>query len=289
LTSFEFQVRPRVLPSRLLGQPNGELDPTLLSPVPSGRPGDPPGFVMVIEAARAYRALRAAALAAGHELKPISAPDTYRPLAVQRRIFLERYASDGTCGKCKDCAGFGRVCKKRQADGKCPATAACPGESNHGLGLAVDIHEDSLANGGLAWLEDNAERFGFGWETVPEEPWHIRYNTGDAIPAAVLAFEGAGGSGRPLLRPVEEDDMRYKLFKAKGFFDVLAVGPGNPFNPGSPAAAQELVDQNQVADRNGNPVGPGTAFETVRIEISVDLWTAMNGGRGPVATRNPSG
>jgi len=158
------------------------------------------------------------------------------------------------------------------------------------LGLAVDIHEDSLANGGLAWLEDNAETFGFGWETVPEEPWHIRYNEGDTIPAAVLAFEGTRRGFRPPpVHPVEEEDMRYKLFKARGFFDVLAVGPGNPFNPGSPAAAQELVDQNLVADRNGNPVGPGTAFETVRIEISVDLWTAMNGGRGPVATRNPSG
>jgi hypothetical protein len=82
-----------------------------------------------------------------------------------------------------------------------------------------------------------------------------------------------------------DDDMRYKLFKAKGFFDVLAVGPGNPFNPGSPEAAQELVDQAQVEDRAGNPVEPGTQFDKVRIEISVPLWTAMNGGIPPVAVR----
>ena len=55
--------------------------------------------------------------------------------------------------------------------------------------------------------------------------------------------------------------MRYKLFKPKGFFDVLAVGPGNPFNPGSPEAAQELVDQDQVADRAGNPVSPAPSSE----------------------------
>ena len=286
MASFVDQVRERVLPTRLVGKPNGELDPSLLSPIPSGRPNNPPGFVMVIEAARAYLALRAAALADGHELKPVSATDTYRPLSVQRQMFLERYSADGTCGKCKPCAGFGTRCKKRQSDGTCPATAACPGESNHGLGLAVDIHEASLANGGLEWLEANAETFGFGWETVPEEPWHIRYNTGDTIPAAVLAFEGAGRGIRGGVHPAEEEDMRYKLFKAKGFFDVLAVGPGNPFNPGSPAAAQELVDQNQVANRDGSAVAPGTAFETVRIEISVDLWTAMNSGREPVATRS---
>jgi GH25 family lysozyme M1 (1,4-beta-N-acetylmuramidase) len=83
----------------------------------------------------------------------------------------------------------------------------------------------------------------------------------------------------------DDDDMRYKLFKPAGFFDVLAVGPGNPFNPGSPEAAQELVDQDQVADRAGNPVRPGTDFTTVRIEVSVPLWTAMNSGVGPIARR----
>jgi hypothetical protein len=83
----------------------------------------------------------------------------------------------------------------------------------------------------------------------------------------------------------DDDDMRYKLYKPRGFFDVLAVGPGNPFNPGSPQAAQELVDLGQVADRSGNPVNPGTDFTLVRIEITVPLWTAMNAGKPPVATK----
>jgi hypothetical protein len=96
--------------------------------------------------------------------------------------------------------------------------------------------------------------------------------TGDLLAEAPLRSQG-------------DEDMRYKLFKPAGFFDVLAVGPGNPFNPGSFEAAQELVDQDQVADRAGNPVSPGTDFTTVRIEISVALWTAMNNGVPPIATR----
>ena len=71
--------------------------------------------------------------------------------------------------------------------------------------------------------------------------------------------------------------MRFKLFKAKGFFDIIAVGPGNPFNPGSPQAAQELVDKGQVASGDGSPVAPGTPFISVVIEISQPLWEAMSG------------
>jgi hypothetical protein len=109
----------------------------------------------------------------------------------------------------------------------------------------------------------------------------------DSIPDTPLGFvmnlANQLLAGTPTL--LGDDDMRYKLFKPKGFFDVLAVGPGNPFNPGSPEAAQELVNQGQVADRAGNPVDPGTDFTKARIEISVQLWTAMNGGAPPIATK----
>ena len=30
--------------------------------------------------------------------------------------------------------------------------------------------------------------FGFSWEVVPEEPWHIRYTAGDNVPPAVQAW-----------------------------------------------------------------------------------------------------
>jgi peptidoglycan hydrolase-like protein with peptidoglycan-binding domain len=37
---------------------------------------------------------------------------------------------------------------------------------------------------------DNIKDFGWSWEVVPEEPWHIRYVAGDNVPAAVAAFTG---------------------------------------------------------------------------------------------------
>lgn len=50
-----------------------------------------------------------------------------------------------------------------------PATAS-PGYSNHGNGVAVDIHPGPIQ----AWLKNNAARF--GWvNDVPSEPWHWSY------------------------------------------------------------------------------------------------------------------
>lgn len=50
-----------------------------------------------------------------------------------------------------------------------PRTAS-PGHSNHGNGVAVDIHPGPIQ----AWLKANAARF--GWvNDVPSEPWHWSY------------------------------------------------------------------------------------------------------------------
>lgn len=50
--------------------------------------------------------------------------------------------------------------------------AAVPGTSNHGWGLAVDA--DVTDPSALAWLRQNAARFGYV-ETVPREPWHWEF------------------------------------------------------------------------------------------------------------------
>jgi hypothetical protein len=54
------------------------------------------------------------------------------------------------------------------------------------LGIAVDV---ANANGKiLEWMKLNIAAFGFSWEVVPEEPWHIRWV--DSTPSqAVLDFE----------------------------------------------------------------------------------------------------
>lgn len=139
-------------------------------------------------AARAWLALTSAALEDGHTLKTSHLNSSYRPYADQERIFLDRYVPS--------VFGTKRWNGKRWRKRFGVPTAAVPGTSNHGLGLAVDTGEERDGDAGaesidaetLDWLIDNAHRFGFSAE-IQSEPWHWRYVTGDRVPAEVLAFE----------------------------------------------------------------------------------------------------
>lgn len=95
--------------------------------------------------------------------------------------------------------------KIRRPDGSYPATAATPGTSNHGWGLALDLAEeydsdtspDPIRTHMVQWLCDNAHRFGISAE-LQSEPWHWRYVAGDNIPRATLDWErGEAGPGEP--------------------------------------------------------------------------------------------
>lgn len=54
-------------------------------------------------------------------------------------------------------------------------------------GIAIDIANASGPR--LAWLAANATKFGFSWEVLPSEPWHLRYVAGDDVPEAVKAWK----------------------------------------------------------------------------------------------------
>jgi hypothetical protein len=116
--------------------------------------------------------------------------------------------------------------------------------------------------------------------TDPGPGFYPDFDHRDSIPDTPLGFvmnlANQLLAGTPTL--LGDDEMRYKLFKPVGAVNILAVGPGNPFNPGSPELAQELVDQGQVADRNGSPVAPGTPFRNVAIEVSEGLWRKLGAG-----------
>ena len=113
--------------------------------------------------------------------RPIILTDSYRTLAVQERIFLERYlpqtTGGGYYGDSKTYRGV-RYVRRRGT-----ATAAVPGTSNHGTGLAVDVGDGVNKGSGEVW--DWLKRYAgmFGWFN-PEwaklenyyEPWHWEYN-----------------------------------------------------------------------------------------------------------------
>lgn len=137
-------------------------------------------------AADAWDALVAAAKTDGIKLAPTSAGDQFRSISQQLAGFMQRYQQipipkavtrtyNGAKWYLK--AGFAPLAAPNDDPKNC---------SKHMLGIAVDV---ANANGKtLEWMFNNIARFGWSWEVLPDEPWHIRYVAGDEIPAAVLEF-----------------------------------------------------------------------------------------------------
>jgi len=162
-------IRPVKLPKDLAGQSNGALSPTLLRPVDGGK--------LHHLAAAAWKAMVRAAKSDGITLKPTSAADTFRPLEVQERGFLNRY--DNTKRMSKPRTYRGKLYWLKPGN----APMAVPGTSNHGWGLAVDVANIDQAK--VEWLLKNAASYGFSWE-LQNEPWHLRYVAGDKFPEAAV-------------------------------------------------------------------------------------------------------
>lgn len=202
-----YPVRSLSRPACLSGQSNGRLSASIMREVPGQAGGV--GVLLAEPAARAWRALCAAAAGAGHTLKISHSTNAYRPYADQERIFRDRYTTTYLPGR-----PYRYWNGKRWYQRPGTAVAAVPGTSNHGWGLAVDTGEERdwdlaaepIDDGTLAWLLANEQTFGFSHE-VQSEPWHIRYFAGDSIPAAVLAYERGASPAPPPPQPSEEDDM----------------------------------------------------------------------------------
>jgi LAS superfamily LD-carboxypeptidase LdcB len=170
-------IKKLVLPADLKNVQPGRLDPGLLVDVkPFGK--------LHRNAARGWAALRAAALAQG--LKPFKPSDPsalYRSYDVQLVGFKQRYQlSPATSFGTRTFEG--KTWYKKAAN---LADLAAPGSSNHNLGLAVDLHAQTVAVA-LDWLIANEHLYGFSHE-LQSEAWHIRWVAGDKIPKAVLDFE----------------------------------------------------------------------------------------------------
>lgn len=157
---------------------NGRLPSNILTVMP----GSSPTLTMCLTPMRSFKAMSAAAKKVGINLRVTSAPDSYRPYEVQYRIFHQRYSSTFIPGApTRTCDGVIYWQKPETA------VAACPGTSNHGLGLALDFVLDG-ADVIVNWLVRNALTYGFSAE-VQSEDWHWRYYVGDNIPQATLDFE----------------------------------------------------------------------------------------------------
>ena len=160
---------------------NGRLDVAALVAVPGG--------LLRADAADAWIRVRAAT---GLDLRPTSWADTYRPYYVQERIFRERYTTAYVTG----------IDPRRwlgQTWWRLPGTAsaAVPGTSNHGWGVAIDVTGlGGFAGSAYARLAEVAPAHGWSNRAGRSigEPWHWEYT-----PAADTHTSA----------PAQEDDMPY--------------------------------------------------------------------------------
>lgn len=240
-----FPVKTITRSALLSGQSNGKLDPSILESTPGQAGGAT--VILIKPAARSWRALVAAAKAAGHILKAASVADSYRLYEIQERIFRERYQT--TPIRTTDTKQWqGRTWYKKPG----VAVAAAPGTSNHGWAQAVDTGEERDGDAGaeafddptLRWIIDHAQTYGWSHE-LQTEPWHLHYFAGDQIPAAVLAFE------RGQTPHEGADDMTPE--QAKKLDEVHAALIGK--NSGLYAVLSAVRGVRAVADRIAKKLG----------------------------------
>jgi len=259
-------IAPLVMPSTLRGQANGKLPANLLDQI------GVPGALMEKTAARAFRAMLAEMRRGGFDPRQVG---HYRTFQQQLNLFLSRYqeASQSTYNSTAGAHrkvwndapkhGYSSIYwVKKLINGRYPATAATPGNSNHGWGLALDMAEeydadtapDSIRSHWVDWLVVNARRYGISAE-LQSEPWHWRYVAGDSIPQAVLDFERAGGV------TVTPTDTPTPI--------LVFAYPGTPVRLGSQGDAVKLVQSVVGATVDGD-FGAAT-------DRRVRDWQARNG------------
>jgi peptidoglycan hydrolase-like protein with peptidoglycan-binding domain len=245
-------ITPLVRPSSLQGVENGKLPAHLLDQI------GVPGALMERTAARAFRAMLAEMRQGGFDARQVG---HYRTFQQQLNLFVSRYeetrletfqATPSARRKQWNEAtkhGFRSIYwVKKLVNGRYPATAATPGYSNHGWGLALDVAEeydndtapDPIRAQWVQWLVNNAKRFGISAE-LQSEPWHWRYVAGDRIPQAVLDFE-RGITATPTQPSTPALVFAY---------------PGSPVKRGSKGVAVELVQAVVGATTDGD-FGPVT-------------------------------
>lgn len=237
------------LPSTLKGQTNGKLPDRILDRIGVG------DALMEQTAARSFIAMFAEARRAGFDIRQVGDYRTYRE---QVGLFISRYEPVSYAryavtrsdrkkvweGGAQDYGS--KYWVKKLVNGSYPATAASPGTSNHGWGLALDIAEeydkdsapDPIREAFVRWLCENARRYGISAE-LQSEPWHWRYVAGDNIPAATLHFEREGGRPNPSPDPTPGPA-------------IVFAYPGTPLRLGSQGQAVKLVQRKVGATPDGD-------------------------------------
>lgn len=155
--------------------PNGQIPTNAMKQLSVG------GYLLPA-AANNFELWRAHATRDGYTLTVTSAADAFRTYDIQERIFEDRYTATYLTGRpSKVWNGRRYYLKPGQA------TAAVPGTSNHGRGLAVDIKNAGGFSGSFyKWMAQTGPLYGFSNTEGRSinEPWHW---VSDNIPRGAIA------------------------------------------------------------------------------------------------------
>jgi len=254
-------VVPVKQPADLKGVQPGKLPEALLRPAAGG------GKLHWLTAA-AWGAMVEAAKAEGIELKPVSAGDTYRTYESQLTAFKQRYTKEPNGNSTRTFEGV----KWYKKDPKL-ASLAAPGTSQHNTGLAVDVHTAGEPKR-LKWLIGNVRKFGFSWEVVPEEPWHLRYTEGDNPPAAVAEWMQKNNWQKPTGVPAPAP-------AAAGTAPAVK-DDGGDLDPGDSGPRVTKL-QEELAERGFYKCAPDGQFGPKTVEAVVAYKKSKGFGDGPKA------
>ena len=228
-----------VRPSTSKAYENGKLPASVLKQVPNVRTK----CLMDLTAARAFEACFALAIKMlGIVLKDVG---DFRSFQAQLDLFVDRYIPvsksrwDSTPIQHRKTwlsapnYGYNSVywIKNYNKFGYWPATAATPGTSNHGYGLALDVAQeydndsdpDPITEVFVGWMCVYGPKFGI-YASLASEKWHWQYIRGDDIPQAVLDYEGAGDNEGEDMDLIER---QLRLFDSR----PVTAFTGNPLSP----------------------------------------------------------
>jgi hypothetical protein len=268
----ELYIKKLTPPADVAGHKPGRLPESLLPKVDGGR--------LHWLAANAWKAMKAAAAADGVELKPTSAGDLYRSYDSQLAAFKQRYLETEIPGQStRTFEGKKYWLKKGMAP------LAAPGTSQHNSGLAVDVHTASGPR--LQWMIANCAKFGWSWEVVPEEPWHIRYTEGDNVPEAVKAWMAAnpsevcvaGATAAPAAQPAPKPAVTSAVPQSSGEEQVKRGKANAASNPilqlGSKGSAvrtlQQLLNKAGVKCATDGDFGANTEIAVKNFQSKVGI------------------
>jgi hypothetical protein len=174
-------IQPVSEPKDIFGIEPGKLPARLLRDITGG------GQLHWLAAA-AWNAMVEKAQSEGVELNPITPGDTYRTYQSELEVFVARYSTDEPSQAQIEAGVRTFQGKKWYKKNPSDPSLSIPGSSKHNLGLAIDVRHIGSC---IDWLIENIQYFGFSWEVVPEEPWHIRYWRGDKPPPLVTQWMDA--------------------------------------------------------------------------------------------------